>query len=61
MASGLKALAAHWPSSALDVGACQARIRGRFLVEHSATKLLAAYSGLALRQHRPEGVANPRV
>jgi glycosyltransferase involved in cell wall biosynthesis len=61
MAARLKALAADWPSSALDVAACQARIRGRFMVEHSAAKLQAAYAALALGKHRAEGVANPRI
>ena len=61
MASKLKALSTDWPSSALDVAACQQRIRGRFMVAQSAAKLVAAYEALALGQHRPEGVANPRV
>ncbi|MGQ0654645.1 MAG: glycosyltransferase [Betaproteobacteria bacterium] len=61
MAGKLSALAAGWPASALDVAACQARIRDRFLVARSAERLLARYAPLLARQDRAEDVADPRV
>jgi glycosyltransferase involved in cell wall biosynthesis len=61
MAAKLRALAAGWPGSALDVAACQGHIREKFLVSRAAEKLVARYQPLLARQHRPEGIADPRV
>lgn len=61
MARKLKALAAGWPAAALDVAACQARIRDKFLVARGAERLRARYDRLLPRQDRPEDVADPRI
>ena len=61
MQAKLLALAAGWPGSALDVAACQRRLRERFPVERSAQKLAQAYAALLPRQHRPESLADPRL
>ena len=61
MRDKLRALAAGWPESALDVAECQRRIRERFLIERSARKLAQAYAELLPRQHGPESLADPRL
>jgi len=61
MTRKLEALAASWPASALDVAACQARIREKFLIARTAQKLVERYERLASRQDRPEGVPDARV
>ena len=46
MGGKLAALAAGWPGTALDVAACQQRIRQRFSAERSAQVLSQAYAAL---------------
>jgi len=48
MTQRLRALAAGWPSTALDVAGCQHRIREKFTVERTAQKLLAAYGAIRI-------------
>ena len=61
MRDKLLAISAGWPASALDVAACQARIRERFLVERAAQRLRKAYGGLLHGQHGAKGLADPRL
>jgi glycosyltransferase involved in cell wall biosynthesis len=58
MRDKLLALSAGWPVSALDVAACQTRIRERFLVERAARRLREAYRGL-LELEQTGGLVNP--
>jgi hypothetical protein len=51
MRDKLLAVSSSWPASALDVAACQARIRERFLVDRAARRLREAYRGLLEREH----------
>jgi glycosyltransferase involved in cell wall biosynthesis len=48
METKLKAIAAGWPASALDVAGAQRRIRQHFLIDASAKRLLAAYKAKAI-------------